>query len=118
MEKHKSQALALAEKYCRENGISYAKLKEQRFECLDNFGCFLQSSEIEPQGLKNDMATMPKITLIFKIENGKVSFEQTEYTEKYIGKNTSASAAASRKYPLWMSLKCRVLCLHIQAHFF
>ncbi len=34
------------------------------------------------------MATMPKITLIFKIENGKVSFEQTEYTEKYIGKNT------------------------------
>ena len=86
MEKHKSQALALAEKYCRENGISYAKLKEQRFECLDNFGCFLQSSEIEPQGLKNDMATMPKITLIFKIENGKVSFEQTEYIEKYIGK--------------------------------
>lgn len=63
---HKSQALALAEKYCRENGISYAKLKEQRFECLDNFGCFLQSSEIEPQGLKNDMATMPKITLILK----------------------------------------------------
>lgn len=49
---------------------------------------FLQSSEIEPQGLKNDMATMPKITLIFKIENGKVSFEQTEYIEKYIGKNT------------------------------
>ena len=31
---------------------------------------------------------MPKITLIFKIENEKVLFEQIEYTEKYIGKNT------------------------------
>ena len=48
------------EKYCRENGISYAKLKEQRFECLDNFGCFLQSSEIEPQGLKMIWQLCPK----------------------------------------------------------
>ena len=80
----KSQAMMLAEKYCRESGISYDKLKNQRFECLGNFGCFLQSSGIKTQGLKNDMATMPKITLILEMKDGKVSFKQTEHTSVYL----------------------------------
>lgn len=80
----KPQALRIAEEYCRQNGISYDKLKNQRFERLSNFWCFLQPSNVEPQGLKNDMETMPKVTLILKIKDEKFYFEQTEYTAEYL----------------------------------
>ncbi len=84
LETQKSCALAMAEEYCRKNGMSYDRLKSQRFERLCNFWCFLQPSDVEPQGLKNDMETIPKVTLILKVKDEKFCFEQTEHTAEYL----------------------------------
>lgn len=77
-------ALQVLEKYCTEHGLSYEKLKMQKFNVLGGILCFSQPGGIIPKGLTNDMETMPKPTLIIKNVNGSLEIEQTEYTEKYL----------------------------------
>ena len=77
-------ALNLSEAYCRENGLSFEKLKKQRFDFFDGFAWFLQPSDKKPNGLVNDMETMPIPTLIIKISDDNIVFEQTEHTKKYL----------------------------------
>lgn len=80
----KVMALNLLKPYCQEHGLSFEKMKKQKFEFINGVAFFLQPSEVKPIGLMNDMETMPMPTLILKIVNGDIVFEQTEHTKKYL----------------------------------
>ena len=80
----KKMALNLSKRYCQEHGLSFEKLKKQTFEFINGIAFFMQPSEVVPNGLLNDMETMPMPTLILKIADDDIVFEQTEYTKKYL----------------------------------
>ena len=80
----RAMAFEVASRYCRENGLSVEKLKSQRCESFENMAWFAQPSDVKPNGLLNDMQTMPRPTLILKSQDGKLIVEQTEHTHKYL----------------------------------
>lgn len=71
-----------------QKGFSLEKLKAQRFELSYHECGFFQSSDTTALGLVNDQETMPKATLIIKNENGELVICETEYTKKYLGKES------------------------------
>ncbi len=71
-----------------QKGFSLEKLKAQRFELSYHECGFFQSSDTTALGLINDQETMPKATLIIKNENGELVICETEYTKKYLGKES------------------------------
>lgn len=71
-----------------QKGFSLEKLKAQRFELSYHECGFFQSSDTTALGLLNDQETMPKATLIIKNENGELVICETEYTKKYLGKES------------------------------
>lgn len=77
-------ALEAASRYCLTNQLSVEKLGQQRFEWFGDAAVFAQPSGIKPDGLKNDLETQPKPTLILRLDNGKFHIEQTEHTKKYL----------------------------------
>lgn len=77
-------ALEVAKGYCTENGLSYAKLCQQRFNLIYDEAIFSQPSDVVPDGLRNDLATQPKPTLIIKNVDGVVTVKETEYTKQYL----------------------------------
>lgn len=77
-------ALKLSKQYCTENQLSYEKLRNQRFDLINDIACFSQPSDIAPIGLTNDRDTMPMPTLIIKRVDDDIVIEQTEYTKKYL----------------------------------
>ncbi len=77
-------SLEVAKPFCQNNGLSFNKLKEQRFDFIYGTAIFSQPSGVEPKGLTNDKETMPLPTLIIKNINGDIIFEQTEHTQKYL----------------------------------
>lgn len=77
-------SLEVAKSFCQSNGLSFDKLKEQRFDFIYGTAIFSQPSGIEPKGLTNDRETMPLPTLIIKNIDGNIIFEKTEYTQKYL----------------------------------
>jgi len=86
MEREIQKVLALEalREYCDENKLSIEKLKEERFELSYNECSFFHPSDIKPEGLLNDKETMPKVTLMLKLEDGQLKIEETEYTKKYL----------------------------------
>lgn len=70
--------------YCKENKISIKKLEKEIFWLSYNCCGFFHPSDIKPNGLLNDMETLPKTTLIIKHENERLFIEQTEYTKEYL----------------------------------
>lgn len=80
----KALALAFVADYCRINGLSSEKLKNQRFGLSYNECGFFQPSEEEPNGLINDKETMPKATLIIKQIESQLVIEETPYTKQYL----------------------------------
>ena len=82
----RTMALNLAKQYCEDNQLSYEKLSKQRFDILYDIASFSQPSDVKPNGLLNDMATMPFPTLVIKTKDDEIVFEQTEYTQKYLAK--------------------------------
>ena len=70
-ETKKLLALNVAKAYCKENGISFDKLRKQQFALIYESAIFAQPSDVVPKGLLNDIETQPKPTLI--IENIMVS---------------------------------------------
>ena len=72
------------EKYCRMNGLNFEKAKRlyKNFG-LNNIGLLYHDPAKGNEGLR-DETPMPLVLYIRK-ENGKLIFEQTEYTHKYIG---------------------------------
>lgn len=83
-ELQKALAIEFVSNYCGENNISIDKLKYEEFYLIDNECLFAHPSDIKPDGLRNDMETMPKVTLLVKHEEGLLSIEQTEYTQKFL----------------------------------
>lgn len=77
-------ALHAACEYCRENGLSFDKLKQQRLLYIGGVAAFVAPSQVKPVGLLNDMATQPRPVLILRDNNGTLEFEQTEHTTRYI----------------------------------
>lgn len=80
----KAMAFQIAEEFCKKNSLSVEKLKQQRFDWIYGVAVFSQPSEVVPNGLTNDMETMPMPTLILKADDKDIEFEQTEYTQKYL----------------------------------
>lgn len=80
----KSLATEYALSYCRKKGLATDKLLKQRFDVIDNHAIFSQPSGVKPNGLTNDMATMPFPTLIITCDADGLHIETTEYTEKYL----------------------------------
>lgn len=80
----KALAIEYLRGYCMENKISIKKLNNEIFQLSYNECGFFHSSSIEPNGLLNDMETLPKPTLIIKYDDEKLFIEQTEYTKEYL----------------------------------
>lgn len=78
-------AIEVLRAYCTDNKLSIEKLKKERFEFSYDECGFFHPSEIVPQGLVNDMETMPKPTLIIKNEEGYLKIEKTQYTKQFLG---------------------------------
>ncbi|GBU20441.1 hypothetical protein R80B4_00319 [Fibrobacteres bacterium R8-0-B4] len=70
--------------YCEENELSYDKLVEAGGSYTDEW-LFIQYFDPEEgeMGLLDE--TPAPITLKIFLENGKLRFEQTEHTRKYLG---------------------------------
>lgn len=86
MEKELQKALAIAfvTPFCLENNLSLKKLQSQKFVLSCNECAFAQPSDIKSNGLSNDMETLPKVTLIIRMEDGKLEIEETEYTKEFL----------------------------------
>lgn len=80
----KALAIEFVRNYCKENKISVDKLNNEIFQLSYNVCVFFHPSDIEPNGLLNDMETLPKTTLIIRYEDEKLFIEQTEYTNEYL----------------------------------
>ncbi len=72
-------------KYCKDNALDFKKAKSLP-QCWGKNDIWLQhyDSEKGKNGLKDE--TPAPIVLKIMVNNGKVTFEQTENTKKYIGK--------------------------------
>lgn len=69
--------------YCLNNGLSLEKLDKQERYLID--GSFMTANPIKipnSDGLKTDLATQPRPTLIYDVETGAIS--ETEYTDLYL----------------------------------
>lgn len=86
IEKELQKALAIeyAKNYSMEHNLSLQKLQTQRFILSGNECAFAQPSDVKPNGLINDGDTMPKVTLIIKMENEQLNIEETEYTKIFL----------------------------------
>ena len=81
---HKAMALEIAGKYCDAHNLSTEKLDKQKFFLAYETATFAQPSDVEPNGLLNDIETVPKPTLILKLNSDGLVVEETEYTRKYL----------------------------------
>ena len=80
----RAMALKIAEAYCMEHGYSMEKVREQRFFLMYDETIFAQPRGVEPDGLTNDMDTMPLPTLIITVDKGELVVRTTEHTDKYL----------------------------------
>lgn len=83
-ELQKALTIEFVRNYCIENNISVDKLKNERFYLSYSECGFAHPSGVKPDGLRNDMETIPKITLAVKHEDDKLSIEQTEFTKIFL----------------------------------
>ncbi|MDE6233151.1 MAG: hypothetical protein K2M60_07380 [Lachnospiraceae bacterium] len=60
------------------------RMMEKQLQKALNECAFAQPSSVKPQGLINDKETMPKVTLIIRLEEGKLKIEETEYTREFL----------------------------------
>ena len=83
-ELQRALAIEFVRNYCKENDLSIDKLMNEIFHLSYNECGFAHPSEIKPDGLKNDIETQPKATLVIKHEKGELFIEQTEYTKEFL----------------------------------
>lgn len=77
-------ALEFAKPFCEQHGYSFEKLKKQRFLFCNCTAGFAQPSGVKPNGLCNDMDTMPIPTLAIRLEGDRLTIEAFEAAEKYL----------------------------------
>ena len=80
----KKLALQASHEYCKNHGLSEDKLRKQLLHFIDDAAIFAAPSNVEPDGLRNDIATQPLPVLIIEVRDGTLVFRQTEYTQKYL----------------------------------
>lgn len=80
-----SLATQYALDYCASHGLSKEKLKKQRFDIVLNRAIFSQPSSVAPDGLRNDMKTLPTPTLVITMNDGDLSIEETKDTKRFLG---------------------------------
>ena len=80
----KALTLQASREYCKKHGLSEDKLSKQLLHFIDNAAVFVAPSNVEPDGLRNDIATQPLPVLIIEVNDGALVFRQTEYTQKYL----------------------------------
>jgi hypothetical protein len=78
-------------RYCKENGLSVDKVLSSSGTETDEW-VFLQHLEPEEGALGLLDETPADITLKIFLESGKLRFEQTEHTRKYLGATLHAVA--------------------------
>ena len=81
---HRAMAVELARDYCKNHGYNPLKLQTQRYFELPSCVCFAQPRGVAPDGLRNDIATQPLPTLVIRFADGRLIFETTEHTDKYL----------------------------------
>ena len=80
----KALALQASSEYCKKHGLSEDKLGRQRLYFIGDTAIFAAPSNVEPDGLKNDIATQPLPVLIVEVNDGALVFRQTEHTQEYL----------------------------------
>lgn len=84
--------------YCLKNGFSFEKAKKMA-KCWhkdDWLGLGYPDPEKGKMGLLDD-TPMPAVLIISKGEDGKLIFEQTEFTEKYLRDTEELASESDRK---------------------
>lgn len=73
------------EQYCNENGLDFDTAKKLP-QCWGRNDIWLQYHDPQKgaEGLRDE--TPAPVVLIIRVHEGTVSFEQTEYTERYLKK--------------------------------
>ena len=80
----KELAIGYLQNYCKQNKLSLEKLKNEMFQLSYNQCGFFHPSDVVPDGLVNDVDTLPKTTLVIKYEDGGLVIEQTNYTKEFL----------------------------------
>ncbi len=80
----KALAKEYAISYCKKKGYSIDKLSKQRIDIVMGRIVFSQPSGIKPQGLLNDMDTIPTPTLVISFNGKELSIEETEHANRYL----------------------------------
>jgi hypothetical protein len=84
------------DRYCKENGLDADKVLSASGTETDEW-VFLQYFDAEEGALGLLDETPADITLKIFLENGKLRFEQTEHTRKYLGVSEKSQPAAVPK---------------------
>ena len=79
-----NEYLETIREYCKKNNLSLEKLDNQEQHLIYELFILAQPIEIEnSDGLKTDLATQPRPTLIYHVDTGEI--EETEYTTTFPG---------------------------------
>ena len=85
--------------FCRQTGLSFEKTKET-VQSWNKNSLLLAYDDHDPEkgktGLLDD-TPMPAVLLITKEEDGKLVFETTEFTEKYLRDDEKSEPELQRK---------------------
>ena len=86
--------------YCLKNGFSFEKAKQMATGWCKNELLALSYDDHDPEkgkmGLLDD-TPCPAVLFISKGEDGKLIFEQTEFTEKYLRDTEELASESERK---------------------
>mgnify|MGYP004635072643 CR=1 FL=1 len=79
------QAKRKAKEYCADNGLDISLLDRQVVYVIDGDVIFAQPSGVKANGLKNDLETQPKPTLVLEKQRNGFSVKTTEHTFPVLG---------------------------------
>jgi hypothetical protein len=80
--------------YCAENGLSASKVFQSALCYSDTQVSILHHTPKKYNGVIDDTKPMP-VTLEIHLANGKLRFEQTEHTYKYLAEENHETAQAA-----------------------
>ena len=80
-------ALRAVESYCNHHGLSVEKLKHQIYDVYGDVAVFSAPSNVQPDGLRNDLASRPIPILIMENSGKGLIIRQTEHTVEYLNRS-------------------------------
>lgn len=79
-------AKKIAREYCIENGLDTESLDKQLVYAINGKVIFAQPSNQETSGLKTDMSTQPKPTLVVERSQNGYMVDGTDHTRQFLSK--------------------------------